>query len=53
MPIRPSNRIKPKTIQIHDQHGQSAFNPSARIRSNELEGATFDVVAYVTGSVSG
>jgi hypothetical protein len=35
MPIRARSRTIPKTIKIHAQHGQSAFNPNARIRLNE------------------
>jgi hypothetical protein len=38
MPIRPSKRTILKIIQIHAQHGQSAFSPKARIRLNELAG---------------
>jgi len=45
--------IKPKTIHIHDQHGQSAFKPNARTRSNEPEGTAFDVVVYTLASGSG
>jgi len=44
MAIRPRRRRIPKTIHIHAQHGQSAFNPRARTRLNELEGGTFVVV---------
>jgi len=45
--------IKAKIIQIHDQHGQSAFKPNARMRSNEPEGTAFDDVVYTIGSGSG
>ena len=46
MPSRASNRTIPKTIKIHAQHGQSAFNPKARIRLNEPgDGASVVVVA--------
>jgi hypothetical protein len=44
MPIRPRSRRNANTIHIHDQHGQSAFNPKARTRSNEPEGIGSDVV---------
>lgn len=44
MAIRAINIIKPRTINIHDQHGQSAFNAKARIILNELLGGTFVVV---------
>jgi len=38
MAIRPIRRRVPKTIKIHAQHGQSAFNPKARTRLNEPAG---------------
>jgi hypothetical protein len=44
MAIRPRRRRIPKTINIHAQHGQSAFNPKARIRLNEPEDGSFVVV---------
>jgi hypothetical protein len=47
MAIRPRRRRIPKTINIHAQHGQSAFNPKARIRLNEPEGGAFVVVVVV------
>jgi len=53
MPMRPRRTRKPKIIHIHDQHGQSAFNPKARARSNELDGIVFDVVVYTIGLGSG
>jgi hypothetical protein len=47
IPIRPIRRRIPKTMNIHDQHGQSAFNPKARTRLNPpLDGP---VVVVVTG----
>jgi hypothetical protein len=53
MPIRPRRRIKANTIHIHDQHGQSAFKPKARIRSKEVEGGALEVVVYTIGAGSG
>jgi hypothetical protein len=47
IPIRARRRIIPKTMKIHDQHGQSAFNPKARTRLNPLVVGAFVVV--VTG----
>ena len=37
----------PRTMQIHDQHGQSAFSPRAGMRLNELVGAALVVVVVV------
>ena len=37
----------PRTMHIHDQHGQSAFSPRAGIRLNELVGAGFGMVVVV------
>jgi hypothetical protein len=48
MPIRPSNKRKAKVISNHAQHGQSAFNPNARTKSNEARDAA-SVVVYTTG----
>ena len=54
MPIKPRRRRKAKTIHIHDQHGQSAFNPKARTRSKEAVGGTvLEVVVYTIGGGSG
>lgn len=55
IPIKLNNKRKPKIIQIHDQHGQSAFKFNAGIRLNEPFGARLDVVVvvYITGSGSG
>ncbi len=53
MPMRPRSRRNASIIHIHDQHGQSAFNPKAWIRSNEVEGGAFEVVVYTIGADSG
>ena len=51
MPMIPNNMTKPKTMHIHDQHGQSAFNPKARIRLNEVEGGRSVVGTYLVVAV--
>jgi hypothetical protein len=42
--MRRIRRRIPTTITIHAQHGQSAFNPRARIRLNEPFGTSVSVV---------
>ena len=47
MAIRPSRRAKPKIIHSHAQHGQSAFNPNAGIKSNLPTGIALVAVVVV------
>ena len=53
MPIRARRTIIQKIIQIHAQHGQSAFNPRARIRLNDPDIGSLDTLVYSTGPDSG
>lgn len=43
----------PAIIKIHDQHGQSAFKPKARIKLKEPFAAGSFFVEYEMGPVSG
>ena len=46
-PNNVNKTTKPRTMQIHDQHGQSAFKPRAGKRLKRLTGAVVVVVAVV------